>query len=472
VTEELEERIIPKEERDKADDSDFAGKARSFPILKPEDVAAAAASLGRAGSDNYSTDQIKANIIRIAKRKGSAFVAKLPQAWKESEMPEELGGDLMDLTERAVARDGTIEMRLIQPGWGTSGYYPKEVLANDGPSVWPAGTHMYLDHPTESESRERPERSVKDLAAVTISAPEYRENGKVGPGLYARASVLPQWKDTIEALAPYIGVSIRASGTFESGEAEGRSGKIIKKLIKGASVDFVTKPGAGGQVLAVMESMRQESVPQNALSDVVSMEAVDTNAATSSSATSNFVQFDSGTAVPGTFTVSSGTTIYPAQETSVPEEESMEELQEATERISELETQLDEARKDNDDLRVRAERAEGALNIIKAQEAVKEMLDNVELPAAAKTRIVTKVATDAPMKEGELDKEALKETVEAEVKVEAEYIEAVTPKGKVTDQGGQAKEADGAEVKESLSKGLSRFFGLDQEAAKRAVERR
>lgn len=398
---------------------------------------------------------------------------------KEGDVSEELDGDLMDLTERAVARDGTIEMRLIQPGWGTSGYYPKEVLASDGPRVWPAGTHMYLDHPTESESRERPERSVKDLAAVTISAPEYRENGKVGPGLYARASVLPQWKDTIEALAPYIGVSIRASGTFESGEADGRSGKIIKKLIKGASVDFVTKPGAGGQVLAVMESLRQSQVPQSASADVVSSGVVSMNYNTESSGNTNFVQWtDNGTGEcvpPGVTFTPPPVTYYPAcpaQETFVPEEESMEELKEATERISELETELDEVKKDNNDLGTRAARAEGALNIIKAQEAVKEMLDNVELPAAAKTRIVTKFAMDAPMKEGELDKDALKEAVEAEVKVEAEYIEAVTPQGKVTNQGGQAKESDGAEVKESLSNGLSKFFGLNPEAAKRAVERR
>ena len=65
-------------------DHDFAGANRSFPISKPADVAAAAASIGRAGSDNYSTEQIKANIISIANRKGPAFVAKLPAAWQST----------------------------------------------------------------------------------------------------------------------------------------------------------------------------------------------------------------------------------------------------------------------------------------------------------------------------------------------------------------------------------------------------
>ena len=43
--------------------------------------------------------------------------------------------------------------------------------------------------------------------------------------------------------------AIRADGTVGVGEAEGRKGKIVESLVVGHSVDFVTKPGAGGQVL-------------------------------------------------------------------------------------------------------------------------------------------------------------------------------------------------------------------------------
>lgn len=72
-------------ERDKIPDSDFAGKTRSYPIVTPNDVADAAASIGRAGADNYSADELKSRIIAIAKRKGAAFVAQLPDAWKGNE---------------------------------------------------------------------------------------------------------------------------------------------------------------------------------------------------------------------------------------------------------------------------------------------------------------------------------------------------------------------------------------------------
>ncbi|MGH2512368.1 MAG: hypothetical protein ACRDGQ_06750 [Candidatus Limnocylindrales bacterium] len=63
--------------------ADFAGKDKSFPIVTPSSVSGAARLIGRAGPDNFSSDELKANIIRIAERKGPAFVAALPKAWKK-----------------------------------------------------------------------------------------------------------------------------------------------------------------------------------------------------------------------------------------------------------------------------------------------------------------------------------------------------------------------------------------------------
>lgn len=90
-------------DRDKIPAADFAGKGKSFPIVTPKDVADAAASIGRAGADNYSTDELKARIIAIAKRKGAAFVAQLPKAWQDGPAQEaeqlSLDGDLVPLAE-------------------------------------------------------------------------------------------------------------------------------------------------------------------------------------------------------------------------------------------------------------------------------------------------------------------------------------------------------------------------------------
>lgn len=68
-------------DRDKIPAEDFAGRDRSFPIVKPGDVQDAAASIGRAGPDNYTSDELRQRITSIAERKGPQFVAQLPESW-------------------------------------------------------------------------------------------------------------------------------------------------------------------------------------------------------------------------------------------------------------------------------------------------------------------------------------------------------------------------------------------------------
>lgn len=75
-----EKRNISTEERNRAPDSDFAGPHRSFPILKPADVAAAFHSLGRAKGDSAP---IRARIISIAKRKGFPLPKSVSDANKQ-----------------------------------------------------------------------------------------------------------------------------------------------------------------------------------------------------------------------------------------------------------------------------------------------------------------------------------------------------------------------------------------------------
>jgi len=70
-------------DRDKIPAADFAGEGRSFPIVTPQDVHDAAMSIGRAGDDNKSPEGLKNSIIRIARRKGAAFTARLPESWKK-----------------------------------------------------------------------------------------------------------------------------------------------------------------------------------------------------------------------------------------------------------------------------------------------------------------------------------------------------------------------------------------------------
>lgn len=138
---------------------------------------------------------------------------------------------------------------LITPGQGSSGTYPPDVLERDGPRAIPAGTQMFLDHPGRAEERDRPERSVRDLAAVLETDAVWDAQGSDGPGLYAEARILPTMAPVVDALAEHIGVSIRGYG---QADPDG----TITALTAVESVDFVTKAGRGGRVLEILESAR------------------------------------------------------------------------------------------------------------------------------------------------------------------------------------------------------------------------
>jgi hypothetical protein len=148
------------------------------------------------------------------------------------------------------------EIVIIEAGWGSSGYYSETVLERDIPRIFPVGTHMYLDHPTVKEERERPERSVRDLVGTIVEAPRM-----AGIASVAVCEVFEHWVPVIDALAESIGLSIRAFGVSEEGSAGGKDGPIIQTLTEGLSIDYVTMAGAGGKIGALTEAARAKVMP-------------------------------------------------------------------------------------------------------------------------------------------------------------------------------------------------------------------
>lgn len=150
-----------------------------------------------------------------------------------------------------------VTVDIIRSGWNRSGsrYYPAEVLERDIPTVYPAGTHMYIDHPSHTEAEDRPERSLTGLAAVFDSTPyAVREGDQVVMRVTAR--VYSRWREFLTEAAGDIGVSINGNGDGSITDREGRTGLVLERLTHGQSVDFVTKPGAGGRIVALLESAR------------------------------------------------------------------------------------------------------------------------------------------------------------------------------------------------------------------------
>jgi hypothetical protein len=323
-----------------------------------------------------------------------------------------LFGDCIGLVEAGtVTEDGKVKVKVIKPGWGSSGYYSEAMLKRDGGKAFPKGTHMYWDHPTESDTVERPERSLRDLAAA-FTTPASWEEGVHGGGLFANAEVFPPYREAVASLASHIGVSIRASGKREQGAAEGRDGLIVKEITSGASADFVTRAGAGGKVVQLFESSRRESEEDDGMDDV--------------------------------------------------EKKALEAARDAA--LAERDTAI----KERDTEKARADKAEETIVLGEAGKVVDAALKEADLPDVTKVRLGKLIAGNPPVKEGKLDAEALKGRVSEAVKAEAEYIEALTGKGKVRDNG-TALEGGGIEAAQRRLEESFRRMGMSEAEAKVAA---
>lgn len=345
-----------------------------------------------------------------------------PSSTEESENSIELESQFVPLTEKAVSEDGKVPVKLIAPGWGSSGYYSPEVLERDVPEIFPKGTKMYWDHPTLSEEAERPERTLRDLAAVLVSDPYYDEVGKDGPGMYAEAEVFEGFRQATNELAPHIGLSIRAMGVVEQGEAEGRQGPIVSEMAVGKSVDFVTEPGAGGKVLELFEAARQGDGRRSERQT---------------------------RPIPAKGKTKS-------KENSMEENKQIEELKESNEELLEENARLKEAQLTRD-----------------AREVANERLAEVDsMPVPTRKRIGEQVSKNPPTtKDGNLDKEAFVKAIDEAVKAEAAYLSEVSGAGTIRGMGGEGEEEDEASAKEaeaSIQESLQRM-DVPENVAKRAA---
>ena len=156
------------------------------------------------------------------------------------------GSALLEAKKPSEKDDGAgrYRIRIIAPGRGSAGMYTAPNLAESAPLFTP-GTHMFFDHQTMTEDWERPERSVRDLAGVFESGAEIMPDGS----LEADIKVYPSVNGIIRERWADIGVSINGWSVDEIGP-DG----VVPVLAGIQSVDFVTRAGAKGAVLEVLES--------------------------------------------------------------------------------------------------------------------------------------------------------------------------------------------------------------------------
>lgn len=169
------------------------------------------------------------------------------------------GGIRITEAKRDALGAMVVPINIIRSGWNSSKsrYYGAAMLERDVPLVYPKGTHMFMNHPTRTEEEELPERSLLTLAGVFAETPWATRTDDGGTMMCTEARIFGPWQAFLAEAAPYIGVSINGHGTGDHGEADGHHGFVVEALTYGQSVDFVTRPGAGGGIVTLVESARE-----------------------------------------------------------------------------------------------------------------------------------------------------------------------------------------------------------------------
>lgn len=416
------------------------------------------------------------------------------------------------------------EVTLIEAGWGSSGFYPEDVLRRDGPRVFSKGTPMYLNHPTPREETERPERDVLDKVGKLVEDAYMK-----GDKLMSVAEVYSHWVPVIDSIADDVGLSIRAYGPTSFGEEQGKRGQIVESILERDSVDYVTEAGAGGKVGQLVESAREVALKEarNAANWLEAQIHKDFTNRADSMFADGYLSREERIALSGAIGEAL-TTFNTAVEADVPallkrdpydgpeedesglnesgsgrqtkEEEVADDkaLSELRESVRELQTkqkdtedQLKEAKDLAAKEKARGDRAEEGLRLREAGKIVAEEVGKIEgLPSTARQRIIESALRggDVPtMSDGRLDGRLLEERARAAVKEEQEYLanliggdgstfEFPTGGGSGTVRGLNESGADrggggGNEGSDDLEKVFQRM-GLSEAASKVAAEGR
>ena len=360
----------------------------------------------------------------------------------------EFGGIVVPLIEAKTDDKGTIPIKIIDPGWGSSGYYSREVLQQAANArVYAAGLQMYWNHPSKSDEKERPERDLRDLAGVLTEDARWDEQGSKGPGLYSRAKIFSAYRDHVAEMGPYIGLSHYVWGESKQGEAEGKKGEIITRIVAARSVDFVTVPGRGGAIAEAFRAARPPVPTDEQKAAGESSMGEPTPKLTLESLRKDHPD------------------IYEAVRKEIENSAAMKEAQAQQEKkLAEAQKALEEAKAEN-------ARLKEAQLLVEAKTFVEAKVKDAKIPDLTKARIVESLGKSPVVKDGKLDEAAYTAAIEAAVKTEAEYL-AKLGAGKIEGMGagasgGQTKTLE--ETDKELVAGFMRL-GMSEAEAKAAVK--
>jgi hypothetical protein len=176
-------------------------------------------------------------------------------------LSESYDAPIVDLEEVEPTASSVLSMNvaLIRPGWGNqrdNHYYPADMLKKDAQRF--VGSKMYeTDH-------KQSEKSTRTWVSTVTGINGFQDDGSpIGKVVIHDPYFAERVKNLKTAgLLNMLECSILADGVAKPNfEKDGRKGKVIETIAKVDSVDWVTKAGAGGHALSIMEGAAEAAEP-------------------------------------------------------------------------------------------------------------------------------------------------------------------------------------------------------------------
>ena len=305
-----------------------------------------------------------------------------------------------------------IKVILIEAGTNFSKkrHYPERTL-KEAAMIF-SGLKMFIDHPTQREEVEKPERSIEHWVATIIES--WYEDRKI----MARVQIHKDWfwesLSEDETFRNHIGISINTAGRFSMKMIDGEMMQVVEELTSPKSVDWVTEPGARGRVEALIESAYQKSIQED---DHTMLEKI---------------------------------TLKELKESRPDLVEAISKSIQESASNKDKDAKIKKLEEDNIKLKETQKEKEVSENNAKNESKVKDLVESSKLPVACKEKVI------AAHKGKSFDsEEALTKLVESAIKEEFEYAKRLGVGVKINNQQG-VNESD------NVAAGLEKALGLEE----------
>ena len=186
--------------------------------------------------------------IRAAYRKLGVKDEDMSKWVKEADMQRKVLSGYISLEESGYDEErGISTITILKPGMTKDGarFYPAEMLKRDFKVF--EGAQMYADHQTKRESKDQPERSIRDLVGGIPKVWVNSDGAVMGEAHYYE-----NWlKEKLSNMKAHgdldkIGISHASIGQATKDKAKGCD--VVESIIRNRSVDIVTRGNAGGEI--------------------------------------------------------------------------------------------------------------------------------------------------------------------------------------------------------------------------------